>query len=498
MDSIFLLSPNARRRFLCIAGGSLGCSYICLWAPLPLHYLSATNSYYLASKDGWHHEDNGGRPSSSSGTSSNTKSLFEAYMGSLIDIQHSSSVPGLAYTNNLPYVELGDSELIDLASLRVQRQFYQEAGIKTAIFLRCPSGEIEIGTTISRNYANLHMNARKVFTREFIQQSQLGEELLPMTPLIGHNRSNSSSSISSPLVLSNRGESPEHVSSLLPHHITAKAYSNTSRDDAVIARAIFTVISSTTNTSSRLSSKAATKAFKPYDNTDRGSCFAPITDGQRMVKRVFSLLRNISKAEFVVQKQEVRAATSSDNNLLHTISERQRRKKLNEKFETLRMVLPQGTKKDKASVLTNARNFLNALKTQISELKERNQQLEMQLKLHEHEHDSNGERVEVHVAESTSESTSTSKQITLSILVRTECNMINLILSVLEYLNKKADLTMVSMEASTRSPRPNIHMKASITVSVKDCDFNKELFKEVVVEAVNDVLDKSTASTIVG
>ncbi|KAG6494792.1 hypothetical protein ZIOFF_042553 [Zingiber officinale] len=493
MDSIFLLTPKARRPFLCRAGSSLRCSYICLWIPLPLHYLSAT-TYYFMSKDGWHHEDNGGRqPSSSSVISSNTKSLFEAYTGSLINIQHSSSVPGLAYTNNLPCVELGESDLIDLALLRVQRQFYQEAGIKTAIFLRCASGEIEIGTTISRNYANLHMNAQKVFTQEFIQRSQLGEELRPTTPLIGHNRSNSSSS----LVSSNKVESPEDVSPLLPYHITAKAYSNTSRDNEVIARAIFAVISSTTNTSYKLSSKAATKAFEPYDKTNRGSCFAPITDGQRMIKRMSSLLRNISKVGFEAQMQEVRAATSNNNHLLHTISERRRREKINENFETLRMVLPQGTKKDKASVLTNAKNFVNALKTQISKLEERNQQLEMQIKLDEHEHDSNTERVEVYVAESTSESTSTSKQITLSIIVRTECNMISLILSVLECLNKKADLSLVAIEASERTRRPNIQMKASITVSVKDCDCDKELFKEFVVEAVNDELDKARASTIV-
>lgn len=188
------------------------------------------------------------------------------------------------------------------------------------------------------------MNAQKVFTQEFIQQSQLVEELLPMTPLIGHNRSNSSTSLSSSLVVSNTGEGPEHLSPLLPYHITEKAYSNTSRDDAVIVRAMIAAISLTTNTSSRLLSKAATKAFEPYDNTNRGSDFAPITDGQRMVKRAFSLLRNISKAGVEVQMQEVPATTSSNNHFLHMISERQRRKKLNESFETLRMVLPQGTK----------------------------------------------------------------------------------------------------------------------------------------------------------
>ncbi|RRT48148.1 hypothetical protein B296_00051310 [Ensete ventricosum] len=89
---------------------------------LPWDLISRPSSSYLTSTVGWHRGDDSTHPSSSSGSPS--RGLFDAYRRSFCDIQH-SCVPGLAYKNSLPYFELGDADLMDLASMRVQRQFYQ-------------------------------------------------------------------------------------------------------------------------------------------------------------------------------------------------------------------------------------------------------------------------------------------------------------------------------------------------------------------------------------
>nr|AKN09570.1 basic helix-loop-helix transcription factor [Salvia miltiorrhiza] len=58
------------------------------------------------------------------------------------------------------------------------------------------------------------------------------------------------------------------------------------------------------------------------------------------------------------------------------ISERKRPEKLNDSFQILRSFLPPGTKKDKASVLSNTTEYLSSLKSQVAELAKRNLLLE--------------------------------------------------------------------------------------------------------------------------
>ncbi|CAL9100909.1 unnamed protein product [Musa textilis] len=208
MDSFFLLGAEARGRFLRIAGRTLGCTYICTWTPL---YHPPVN--LLISTDGWHHEEDGVLPSSSSGSIS--LRLFEAYRGSLCSIQSgyvflkknkiNHCIPGLAYKGAPAYIELRDADLMNLAWMNVQREFYQEAGIKTAVFVGCRNGEIELGMTmspdviyltaitcvtniiinfvvhsfsssssssVSRLQRNVHVIIQQVFSEDFVQQSQ--------------------------------------------------------------------------------------------------------------------------------------------------------------------------------------------------------------------------------------------------------------------------------------------------------------------------------------
>lgn len=161
--------------------------------------------------------------------------------------------------------------------------------------------------------------------------------------------------------------------------------------------------------------------------------------------------------------------------------------------------------KDKASVLDNTRNYLNTLRTQISELDERNRLLEVQLR-HQRENEEDGdpnETVQIRITGSSeleernrlpevqlrhqgeeeedgdpneivqvrvtwsSESTSETQRINIGVTVRVECNAIDMILNVLERLKRMRGATLVSVETSTRSSQTNVCMKASLTLQVK-------------------------------
>ncbi|CAL9125885.1 unnamed protein product [Musa acuminata var. zebrina] len=551
MDSIFLLSPDARSRFLRTAGRVLGCSYICLWS-----HLYHPPSNYLTAMVGWHRDDDSTHPSSSSGSPS--MGLFDAYRSSICDIQHRCvCVPGLAYKNGLPYFELGVADLMDLASMRVQRQFYQEAGIKTAFFLGCPSGEIELGMTSPSN-TNMQINVQRVFSEDFIRQSQLGSEefiqqaqLGQVLPIPDQSRPSSSSSSSS--LRSRSVGSAEHSSSgrsimpdsALPRHVTMQAYGryrnvllpSAARDDAEITRAMIVVISSTSSSTTLMSFQTSEPAagrsvgaFKPYcpalapkSNTN------PSLHGQKMIKKVIMLLTTMNPTRFEAPMQDAR---TSSNQMHHMISERKRREKLNESFDALRMLLPRGSKKDKASVLDNTRNYLNTLRTQISELDERNRLLEVQLR-HQRENEEDGdpnETVQIRITGSSeleernrlpevqlrhqgeeeedgdpneivqvritwsSESTSETQRINIGVTVRVECNAIDMILNVLERLKRMRGATLVSVETSTRLSQTNVRTKASLTLQVKSGDCDEEAFKEAVVEAAYSALAASSTT----
>ncbi|RWW86669.1 hypothetical protein BHE74_00004558 [Ensete ventricosum] len=157
VDSFFLLGAEARGRFLQIAGCTLGCTYICTWTPLhhpPVKYVIfhsccdlflrgkqlviSFSTSVLISTDGWHREKDSDLPSSSSGSIS--LRLFEAYRGSFCSIRSGyvfpkkdkinhlsvpSRIPGLAYNGAPAYIELRDADLMNMAWMNVQREFYQ-------------------------------------------------------------------------------------------------------------------------------------------------------------------------------------------------------------------------------------------------------------------------------------------------------------------------------------------------------------------------------------
>ncbi|XP_016681179.1 putative transcription factor bHLH041 [Gossypium hirsutum] len=143
MDAVFHLDAVPRAQYLQLLTQSIGCSYICLWSYSS--YLNPPNSL----------------------------------------------VPGFAFANSLPYIELRELDLQNRWSNQTQRQFYQEAGIKRAVFMGCRSGEIELGLS---NVVQLNMEIEKTrfFPEDFPRQlSHVGDPFPQPTDL---NRPSSFSS----------------------------------------------------------------------------------------------------------------------------------------------------------------------------------------------------------------------------------------------------------------------------------------------------------------
>lgn len=455
MDTAFLLDENGRANFFQLLMQSIPYTYICLWSYLP------QPSSCLIYLDGFFYEEHNQQPSSSSG--SQARRLFEEYRQSVFVIEN-ETVPGLAYKTNRPYLELQEVHLQRLASNEAQRQFYQKARIKTAIFMGCKSGEIEIGLSNVPAEIDIEKELRSLFPDDFSRQFS------PLR-LPDQNQPSSSSSLSM--------DSPEYSSLLFnipstthipetlreanptlqqippptsPHQAAMQAFArirnipfpNPESEAAVMTRAILAVLTSPSSSSSshqphpnlpyghQVVSKLS--AFKRY-----ASALRPITTTQvranlgrqSLLKRSIAFFRSLN---YLRVNARMQASRPTSTQLHHMISERKRREKINESFQSLRSLLPPGTKKDKASLLTTTREYLSSLKAQVEELNKRNQLLEArslpakEAKYEEETSSSNG-RLNVRISQ-VSESTSEENIVDLRVTIRGECPMVDMLIRI--------------------------------------------------------------------
>ncbi|XP_014756153.1 putative transcription factor bHLH041 isoform X2 [Brachypodium distachyon] len=341
MDTLFVLGQESRLRILQQAAARVpGCAYICVWAPinpgaaqqqqllLPPPPLSSARSrgHLLCCLDAWLRGDVGDRG----------RALFQAYRGSLCGVE-SGCVPGWAFREGRSYMELPEHDLAASASLPLQLQFYQEAGIEMAAFVGCESGEIEMGVSAPTN--NLRASVEQVFSEDFFQQSLL-EELLQLPPTRPSSSSSSIPSISvgspaadgastslprstattmaMPMAASSATPSPRDLSLAqqpLLHPLFSRhaayghgQFPSAEADDAAMAQAMLAVISSSSSPSSssmpaffgtrrgaHRGSSTTTTAFRAY-NAALAPRRAPglgAAAGQRMIKRGISILRRM-------------------------------------------------------------------------------------------------------------------------------------------------------------------------------------------------------------
>ncbi|XVE97977.1 hypothetical protein REPUB_Repub03eG0065400 [Reevesia pubescens] len=518
MDAVFHFDEASRAEFLQLLMQSTGCTYICLWS---YSFLQQPNC--LIGWDGCYNEEN---------TQSGALGLFLEYRQLIFPLENDHGlVPGFAFRNNRPYIEIRESELQNRASHRRQRQFYREAGIKTAVFMGCRSGEIELG---SSNVLNMEMEMRRFFPADFSRQlSPVGDQLpQPTDPNRPSSSSSSLRSLStgspdSSLIFAIPSASHPQVptsettlSSLQqaipssindPHQQSMQALSQMrsniqlptlESENAAMTRAILAVLTSPSSSSSSTSHHSQQNQNLPYNYqlNPKASAFkrygsvlgAPTTPvraslrAQSVLKRAILFYTKFN----LVRREQLQRSRPSSNQLHHMISERKRREKLNESFAALRSLLPSGTKKDKASVLISTREYLTSLKAQIVELSRQNQLLEAQVlpsrEASEEVSGSSNERLNVRIIP-VSESTSEHRMIDLRVSVRGERLIVDILIHLIEFLKVDRNVSLMSIEANTQITELGSVNHVNLRLRIEGNGWDESTFLEAVRRLVADL-----------
>ena len=259
--------------------------------------------------------------------------------------------------------------------------------VQTAVFMGCERGEIEVG---------LSDTAAAAAVAGHVQQS-LMEELMQLAPAAVPSSSPSSLpslSIGSPeyssLLIrsmaavaepsSQERQPPLHPAAvqlpgLLPPVYGPPQFLGSEAEDAAIAEAMLAVISSSAplpppaaftdappwlarHRAQRWSPRRRAGAFRAYSSAlSPRAPPRPGAPGQRMAKTAIALMLSVHVAmrdmELAAARQQEDAAAAAaqpappqhtSSQLHHMISERRRRERLNESFQTLRSLLPPGSK----------------------------------------------------------------------------------------------------------------------------------------------------------
>ncbi|RHN73528.1 putative transcription factor bHLH family [Medicago truncatula] len=441
----------------------------------------------------------------------------------------SNRVPGLAFRNQRPYLELQQLELLTLSSTEIQTQFYQEARIKTVVFMGCNKGEIELGF-LNMSQADIQTALSSLFPEDFSRQTQQ----------INHNPPSSSSS--SMRSLSTAG-SPEYSSLIfnippgtsppqfspdltqlggvnippmrpvsntllplqlqqLPQITPTQLYPTTQIENDVIMRAIQNVLSTPPShqhqPQQNYVAHPEASAFGRYRH-DKSPNIGSNFRRQSLMKRSFAFFRSLNLMRMRDRNQ---AARPSSNQLHHMISERRRREKLNENFQALRALLPQGTKKDKASILITAKETLRSLMAEIDKLSKRNQELMSQqlpaankesTKTKEIVKFSSYERLNVRVLHVTGSSSSEDESMVVDLQVNMmgQISQVDVLIRLLEFLNQDQHVNLVSMDATNTNHAPGNDLLHQITFRLRITqisEWDEEAFQEAVRRVVADLI----------
>ncbi|KAK6120409.1 hypothetical protein DH2020_045889 [Rehmannia glutinosa] len=485
----------------------------------------------LLALDGFYRELSNQQPSSSSGTLATR--LFHVYKES-VNYVDTGRIPGFAFKNNLPYMELKLHDLQRMASNEVQLQFYQEAGIKTVVFMGCATGEIELGMS-NDPQVDLELEMKKLFPVDFSRQplpdpthppssssSSLRSLSVDSPPeyspllfninsiiqeplqesIIGSDQTLLTSSVSAPIITTTTSPQQQALS-----QIRNIQFPTIEIENAEMTKAILAVLSSNSpnSTSSTCHQQTADQNLPPIISHINPSAFkryrkdlgrpvgADIRRKQNMFKKSVLFYRNLNmrrRNEFQVQGNR-----PSTTQLHHMISERRRREKLNESFQVLRSLIPSGSKKDKASVLNSTTEYLSSLKSQVAELSKKNQMLESKLYSVRRSEDSEDQIVGsnssvdqgviVEIAQ-VSSSTSEARFLDLRVNVRGENSMLDLIIRIMELLKQQRNVSLLSVESNTRMLESNPAHGIVMRLKIEGDGFDESGFQEAVKRVVDD------------
>ncbi|KAF8726957.1 hypothetical protein HU200_019444 [Digitaria exilis] len=226
--------------------------------------------------------------------------------------------------------------------------------------------------------------------------------------------------------------------------------------------------------------------------------------GQRAIKAAMSALARmhmVRLAQWQCYQYQMEMAvapptTAAGSNcnqvqVQHVLSERKRREKLNDSFKALKAVLPPGPKqKDKASILIRARDYVNTLKSRVSELEERNRRL-VELQHHcnnggDRDEVSDG-RIEVDIDRAAVVEETSQEYYNLKIVVRSGCNATDAVVVILECLKGIGEVRLEAMDTGSGATTLTLQMKTS------RCDDN--FLKESVIKSVKGAIIQSKIET---
>ena len=144
-------------------------------------------------------------------------------------------------------------------------------------------------------------------------------------------------------------------------------------------------------------------------------------------------------------------------------------------------------------MLMNAASYLKTLEAQVSELEEKNTKLERYVP---REDGATGgttpahRRAKVHIARVPSDE----QQVSLTVMVMVECDIVDLVLHVLERLRWMSGVSVLSVDADTYSSQALLKALANIKLHIVDGDcWNEALFHEAMTKAVHDATSSSSS-----
>ncbi|KAK8963971.1 putative transcription factor bHLH041 [Platanthera guangdongensis] len=187
-------------------------------------------------------------------------------------------------------------------------------------------------------------------------------------------------------------------------------------------------------------------SFQPYSSSiSRKLESHNNVHSQSMIKKAHNMLRSVNKLRAQAKEEETQLTAYQ---MQHMVLERRRRERLNSSFHLLGKLLPPGSKKDKTAVLCNTVSYMKTLKSEIYELEEKNRVLEEKVLPFEAELQSidPNERVQVKLRKS-SQTESEEQQIYLVIMVRVQCDLIRVVLQVLECIKTMKAISLLSLDA---------------------------------------------------
>ncbi|KAG0454540.1 hypothetical protein HPP92_023567 [Vanilla planifolia] len=276
-------------------------------------------------------------------------------------------------------------------------------------------------------------------------------------------------------------------SHMLPESKTDRScngrFPSAAMEEMEIRKAILSVISSASSSSASSPANCyqSISAFKPY-----GSC-VPLeihrkVPSQNMIKKSHTMLRRVN------MQKSLEEAQTSNYQMQHMVSERRRRERLNASFHSLWQLLPPGSKKDKTSVLCTTISYVRTLRTEINTFEEKNRVLEQQVLSSQEAREQNvspDERVQVQISRSPDTGSET-MQIDLMIMVRVQCDLVRVVLRVLECIKEMRVFNLLSLDATPNSHQTSL--LATLKLAIKGSTWDERTFKEAVAYAAHMAL----------